>query len=80
MNARLLFKTLFLIVVLLMLVLLGMSNQGKVSFTLPPLLTRTITQPAALMYYAFFAIGVLTGTLLTAGRRAGGSRSSKTEK
>ena len=80
MNARLLCKTLFLIVVLLMLVLMGMSNLGKVSFTLPPLLKRTITQPAALMYYAFFAIGVLTGTILTAGRKGGGSRSSKVEK
>jgi uncharacterized integral membrane protein len=76
MNAKLLFKTIFLIVVLLLLVLMGMHNRDDIKFTLPPLMEKTINQPAALMYFGFFAIGVLTGTVLTAGggRRGGGGK------
>jgi uncharacterized integral membrane protein len=77
MNAKLLFKTLFLIVVLLLLVLMGMHNQQNVDFSLPPLLKQIIKQPAAIMYFGFFAVGVLTGTILTAGggKKSGGSSS-----
>ncbi len=81
MNAKLLLKTVFLIVILLLLVLMGMHNTGSVDFTLPPLLEKNIKQPAALMYFAFFAIGVLTGTIMTAGLGKGGAaRASKAEK
>lgn len=76
MNAKLLFKTLFLIAVLLLLVLMGMGNRGNVSFTLPPLIRQSISSPAAIMYFAFFAIGVITGTILTAGRGKGGGGGS----
>lgn len=72
MNAKLLLKTVFIIVVLLFLVLMGMNNRGTVDFSLPPLLPKTITLPSALMYFAFFAVGVLTGTILTAGSGKGG--------
>jgi uncharacterized integral membrane protein len=44
-----------------------MNNRGTVSFSLPPLLSQTFKLPAALMYIGFFAIGLLTGTVLTAG-------------
>ena len=81
MNAKLLFKTVFLIIVLLLLVMMGMNNLSKVSFSLPPLLPQKITQPAALMYFAFFAVGVLTGTVLTAGGgKKGASSPSKPPK
>ncbi len=80
MNAKLLVKTIFLIVVLLLLVLMGMHNQSNINFSLPPLLTKNITQPAAIMYFGFFAVGVLTGTVLTAGgggRKSGGKSKSE---
>lgn len=78
MNAKLFLKTLFFILILLLLVLMGMHNRGAVDFTLPPLLQSVIHQPAALMYFAFFAVGVLTGTVMTAGTgKKGGSRSAK---
>jgi uncharacterized integral membrane protein len=81
MNAKLLFKTLFLIVVLLLLVLMGMHNRGTVSFALPPLVKKPITTPAAIMYFGCFAVGVLTGTILTAGGgKRGASKASKPEK
>ena len=72
MNAKLLFKTIFLIAILLLLVLMGMHNRETISFTLPPLMKQTISQPAAIMYFGFFAVGVLTGTVLTAGGKRGG--------
>ena len=76
MNAKLLLKTVFFIVILLLLVLMGMHNRGAVDFTLPPILKDVIKQPAALMYYAFFAVGVLTGTVMTAGvgKKGGASK------
>jgi uncharacterized integral membrane protein len=79
MNAKLLFKTIFLIIVLLLLVLMGMHNTASISFTLPPLMKQTISQPAAIMYFGFFAVGVLTGTVLTAGSKRGGSGGGKSK-
>jgi uncharacterized integral membrane protein len=80
MNTKLLLKTVFFIAVLLLLVLMGMHNRGTVDFTLPPILKQHVQQPAALMYYAFFAVGVLTGTIMTAGvgrKGGGGTKSAK---
>jgi len=80
MNAKLLLKTIFLIIVLLLLVLMGMHNRSDINFSLPPLLKNTISQPAAIMYFGFFAVGVLTGTVLTAGgggRKGGGKSKSE---
>ncbi len=64
-------------VVLLLLVMMGMNNRSSVSFALPPIIPRAISQPAAIMYFAFFAVGVITGTVLTAGggKSSGGSPS-----
>lgn len=76
MNAKLLFKTVFSVLVLLLLVMIGMYNKELVSFSLPPLLVPPLKQPAAIMYAAFFGLGLLTGTILTAGggkKGAGGA-------
>lgn len=75
MNAKLLLKTVFLIVMLLLLVLIGLHNKHAVEFSLPPLVPRPVKLPAALMYFVFFAVGLLTGTVLTAGggRKGGGT-------
>ena len=71
MNARLLFKTLFLIFLLLFLVLMGMNNLKSVDFYMRPVLPDKVSLPSALMYYAFFAIGVITGTIMNAGNSGG---------
>jgi uncharacterized integral membrane protein len=84
MNAKILFKTIFLMAVLLLLVMMGMNNRSSVSFALPPILPKAISQPGAIMYFAFFAAGVITGTVLTAGggksSGGGGSGSAKPSK
>jgi uncharacterized integral membrane protein len=75
MNSKLLLKTLFMIAILALLVLMGMNNRQTVSLSLPPLIPKTQELPGALMYFGFFAVGVLTGTVLTAGGKKGGSKS-----
>ena len=67
MNAKILFKTVFTMGVLLLLLLMGMHNRTPVDFSLPPVLKQTLQQPAALMYFAFFGVGVLTGAVIIGG-------------
>jgi uncharacterized integral membrane protein len=77
MNTKLVLKTTFLIAILLLLVIMGMHNQQWVELSMPPVLEKSLRQPAAIMYFAFFAIGLLSGTILTAGGKKGGGGSSK---
>ena len=62
-------KTFFFMSVLLFLVLIGLHNQSVVAFNLTPVLREDIRQPAALMYFGFFAVGVVTGTIAALGQR-----------
>jgi uncharacterized integral membrane protein len=80
MNAKLLLKTIFLIAILLLLVIMGMNNRHSVGLAMPPLFAKTQYFPAAIMYFGFFAIGFLSGTLLTAGGRGGGKSKPKSDK
>jgi uncharacterized integral membrane protein len=83
MNAKLLFKTIFLMAIVLLLVMIGMHNRGTVTFSLPPILPKSVSAPAAIMFICFFAAGVITGTILTAGRgskSSGGGGASKPSK
>ena len=78
MNAKLLFKTVFLIVIALLLVLMGMHNKAFVSLSLPPLLPHDLSQPiAAIICIGFFGVGLLSGTILTAGGGKGGGGGGK---
>jgi uncharacterized integral membrane protein len=78
MNMKLLLKTILLIAILSLLVIMGMNNKQAVELAMPPLLPKVEKLPAALMYFGFFAVGVLTGTLLTAGGK--GSKRGAAEK
>jgi len=80
MNFKLLLKMIFLILILLLLVIMGMNNRQSVSLSLPPILSKVQKMPAAMMYFAFFAVGVLSGTLLTGGKKDGSSGKSKAQK
>ena len=80
MNMKLLVRTVFLVAILLLLVIMGMNNRQTVGLSLPPILSKTRKLPAAIMYFGFFGVGVLSGTLLTAGKKGGGSGKSKPQK
>lgn len=82
MNAKLLLKTLFMILIALLLVLMGMNNRGSVDFALRPVLRKAVKQPAALMYFSFFGIGFLSGTIMTANtaKKGGGTRAVRKDK
>jgi uncharacterized integral membrane protein len=81
MNTKLLLKTIFMIAILLLLVIMGMNNRRPVELAMPPLLAKPQMLPAALMYFGFFALGLLTGTILTAGGKGGkGSSKAKSDK
>jgi uncharacterized integral membrane protein len=86
MNVKLFLKTIFLILMLLLLVLIGVYNSKEtVAFSLPGILPHAVRKPAALMYFGFFAIGLLTGTILAAGGShkggaGGGAKPAKTAK
>lgn len=69
MNIIMLLKTVFVTAIFLLLVLIGLNNSNPVDFNLPPLVSATVQQPAALMYFGFFAAGLLTGAILSIGIR-----------
>ena len=79
MNFKLIFKTLLVIALLALLVIMGMYNQQVVKLRMPHILPHTEEQPAALMYFIFFGIGFLAGTLLMAGGKKGGGGKSKVQ-
>ena len=67
----------FLMAVLLLLVMMGVNNRRTVNFSLPPVLKEEVRQPAAFMYFAFFAVGMVTGTVAALGRKSSGTKSPK---
>ena len=69
MNFKLIFKTLLVLALLALLVVMGMNNRQYVELKLPHV--KTQTQPAALMYFAFFGLGFLAGAVLMAGGGGG---------
>jgi uncharacterized membrane protein YciS (DUF1049 family) len=76
MNFKLIFKTLVILAVLALLVIMGINNRTPVSLSMPYILPRPQSQPAALMYFAFFALGFLAGAVLMAGGASKKSASS----
>ena len=75
---KLIFKTLFVIALLALLVIMGLNNPQNVTLKMP---RRSQSSPAAIMYFAFFGVGFLSGTLLMAGGKKGSSSgSSKSSK
>jgi len=67
MSLFMLIKTVVVTAILLLLVVIGVNNSAPVDFNLPPLISTGVQKPAALMYFGFFAVGLLTGALLSFG-------------
>jgi uncharacterized integral membrane protein len=67
-----------IIAVLALLVIMGMYNPQTVKLSMPNILPREQSLPAALMYFAFFGVGFLVGAVVMAGggKKSGGSGKS----
>lgn len=66
-----------MIALLLLLVIMGMNNRQTVELSMKPLVSEVQKQPAAIMYFGFFAVGLLAGAILMTGKRGGGSKKSE---
>ena len=79
MSFKLIFKTLLIIAILSLLVFMGLTNPNMIELHLPKVKSEwptVVKQPAALMYFGFFGIGFLAGTIVMSG---GGKRSNKSK-
>jgi uncharacterized integral membrane protein len=78
MNFKLLAKAVLIIAILALLVMMGMHNRKDATLDLPPILPQTQHAPACYIYYGFFGVGFLVGTLLMAGgTKKGGGKSGQ---
>ena len=64
MTTRMWVKLIVVLAVLLFMVLMGMSNNQTATFRL---FGRESTSQAAIMYFIFFGVGVVTGAILALG-------------
>jgi len=75
MNAKTLFRAIVFLLLLFVVLYVGMENKHSVDFYFPLLLDKKISQPAALLYFGMFAVGVLAGMVLNAGGKEKGGES-----
>jgi uncharacterized membrane protein YciS (DUF1049 family) len=81
MSFKVLFKAIVFLVILFVMLYIGVNNRQSADFFFPVLLDKKLTTDAAMIYFGMFAVGVIAGTLLTAGGGSGQARSSsKSEK
>ena len=78
MSFKSFFRTLIFLLMLFVVLYAGMYNTEDISFSFPVALQKSVREPAALILFAAFAIGVLAGTMLHSG--GGKSRSSSKDK
>jgi uncharacterized integral membrane protein len=69
MNFKLIFRGLVILLLLLVVLYIGMNNTHSVDFNFPVLPGKKISQPAALVFFAIFAAGVIAGLLLRGGEK-----------
>ena len=62
-------KLVFAVVIVALLVMTSLNNSGKVDFNFQPLLPQAVKQPAALMYFGFFGVGLIAGAVLSLGNK-----------
>ena len=72
-------KTIVLLCILFVMLYVGMNNTHAIDFHFPVAGTtdkKPIHESAALIYFGVFAVGLLAGTILTAGAKGGGAKKS----
>jgi hypothetical protein len=74
MGFKLIFRTVLFLAILFVMLYVGMTNTANIPFRCDLISPKPIVQPAAIIYFVIFAIGVVAGTLFNVG---GGGKSSK---
>ena len=74
MSFKVFFRTIAFLAILFVMLFVGLNNRQSADFYFPGVLDKKLTTYAALIYFGMFAVGVLAGTVLTAG---GGKAKSK---
>jgi uncharacterized integral membrane protein len=67
MNFKLFLRTVVFLALLFVMLYVGMNNLQPIKFSFPIASDKAIEQPAALIYFGIFAVGVLAGVVLGAG-------------
>jgi len=80
MSIKLFLRIIVFLALLFVILYVGMTNTKEIDFYFPLVSAKpnapVLHQPAALIYFGIFAIGVLAGAMFNAG---GGKRSSRGE-
>jgi uncharacterized integral membrane protein len=78
MGFKVFLRIVVFLAMLFVLLYVGMNNTQPIAFSFPMAFAKGIAEPAALIYFGIFAIGVIAGAMLNFG---GGKKSSpKSEK
>ena len=74
MSFKVLLRSILFLLILFVMLYAGMNNTESIEFSFPIAFSKSIREPAALIFFGVFADGVLGGTLLHAGggRKSGG--------
>jgi uncharacterized integral membrane protein len=67
MNIKLFLRTLVFLAILFVMLYVGMNNLQPIRFSFPIASDKAVEQPAALIFFGIFAVGVLAGVVLGAG-------------
>jgi uncharacterized integral membrane protein len=76
MNFKTALRTAVFLVILFIVLYIGMNNSENIEFSFPIALSHSIREPAAVIFFGMFAIGVLAGTMLHGGGKGGGGGGS----
>lgn len=77
MNAKMLLRAAVFLLMLFVVLYTGMHNTHRVDFYFPIILAKKAVAPAALIFFAVFALGVFAGMALNTGPSAGAGSSRK---
>ncbi len=74
MSPAVLFRTIFFLLILFVVIYIGTENTQTIDFHFSLLLDKPARTSAALVYFAVFSVGVIAGTLFNAGAGKSGAR------